>query len=467
MTTIYTGASSQIPTHHPGGRDRMQGEGDGKGAGRFEDAFEATRGGNGSARRAGSNGEREEAGQPSVEEHPAGQDRAMSAEGHGSTAGIDASKTHRHRFSGFGRQGDHGTQPDSDPIRGSQLGRSAKAQSKSPGDRVSGEAAGGDRVDDAATEAVSVSDYDGLLSLLTANDGATPDATAAASVGVASHATRSSQMRETGPDDSSSGAAGSPGRGEHHTAIAGSAEEAVMEEPVESGSTDRIFRLARSDGRGKPVDIAISGNGETTAPREPGGTPARVETVAVLDSRRYLGLAQTGNSTAVTAAIAQDPSWAAALMETADGPAAMTGKVVNTLKIQLHPIDLGTVTATLRLQGEALVVDLKVETGKAYRNLSDDQEAIVRALRGHGFTVDQVSVQLSSPSDRSGGAGQGDAQAQFSGQQQAREGNGRQGGGESRTSPNRGSDEGIVHDNGQAGGLDSTGQRRGTGGVYL
>lgn len=466
MTTIYTGASGQIPTHHPGGRERMQGEGDGKGAGRFEDAFEAAKGGNGSARRAASNGERREGGH-SVERQfePAGQDGAMSAEGRGSTSAIDDSKTHRHRFSAFGRQGDHGTQPEPDSIRGSQPGRSAKALSKPPGDRVRGEAASDNRVDDAATEAVSDSDYDGLLSLLTANDGAMPDATVAASTGASSLAT-GSRMGETGPEDSAPEAAGSPGRGDRPAAIAGSAHDAVMEEPVESGSADRIFRLARPDGRGKAVEIAISGNGETAAPREPVGTPARVEAVAVLDSRRYLGLAQTGNSTAVTAAIAQDPSWAAALMETADGPAAMTGKVVNTLKIQLHPIDLGTVTATLRLQGEALVVDLKVETGKAYRNLSDDQEAIVRALRGHGFTVDQVSVQLSSPSERSGGAGQGDPQAQFSGQQQAREGNGRQGGGESRT-PNRVSDEGIVHDNGQAGSLDSTGQRRGTGGVYL
>ena len=108
-----------------------------------------------------------------------------------------------------------------------------------------------------------------------------------------------------------------------------------------------------------------------------------------------------------------------------------------------------------------------METGKAYRNLSDEQDAIVKALRGHGFSIDQVSVQLTSASDRSGGAGQGDAQAQFSGQQQAREGSGRPNGGEPRYSGNAASNEGMAHDNGQAGSLDGSGQRRGTGGVYL
>lgn len=39
--------------------------------------------------------------------------------------------------------------------------------------------------------------------------------------------------------------------------------------------------------------------------------------------------------------------------------------MVNTLKIQMNPIDLGLVTATMRLAGDALNVDLKVETGAA------------------------------------------------------------------------------------------------------
>ena len=122
------------------------------------------------------------------------------------------------------------------------------------------------------------------------------------------------------------------------------------------------------------------------SPQRLAGRPAaRGETVTVVDARRYIGLAQTGNAAAVTGAITQDPEWAASLSATgglAPSEAAATGKVVNTLKIQMHPIELGLVTATLRLHGEELVVSLQVETGEAYRQLLDDKDTIVRALRG-------------------------------------------------------------------------------------
>ena len=463
MTTIYTGASNQVPTRHAGGREGMQGEDSGKGGGRFEDAFEGIAASGANASAPNRNGG--EDGRLPVDQHffsADGQETEIGAEARASASGrSDEAKAQPYRPLAFERQADHGTKPGPDANRGSRLELSAKAASKSPGGRDDGELAGDARDGDPT---VPTSDYDGLLSLLAANEAAKPDqidAATAASVPVATAPSgRPGRAREAGPGDAS-------GRGDRLAASSDTAEHAAMDEALEGSGADRIFRLARSDGRAKPIDMAISANGESATPKEPAGTAARIEAVTVLDSRRYLGLAQTGNSIAVTAAIAQDPSWAAALTEAADRSPDTTGKVVNTLKIQLHPIDLGTVTATLRLQGEALVVDLKVETGKAYRNLSDEQDAIVKALRGHGFSIDQVSVQLTSASDRSGGAGQGDAQAQFSGQQQAREGSGRPNGGEPRYSGNAASNEGMAHDNGQAGSLDGSGQRRGTGGVYL
>ncbi|SOC45393.1 chemotaxis protein MotD [Rhizobium subbaraonis] len=252
-------------------------------------------------------------------------------------------------------------------------------------------------------------------------------------------------------------------------AAAGMAPDAIADAPVAAddvagSDADQVFRLVRSDGRARPVEIAIGGNGDV-AVKEQGTPAAKIEAVTVLDSRRYLGLAPTGNASAVTSAIAHDPTLASALTAAQDDK---TGKVVNTLKIQLSPIDLGTVTATLRLQGEALTVDLKVETGKAYRNLSDDQDAIIKALRGHGFAVDQVSVQLTSSSDRSGSTGQGDPQAQFSGQQQAREGGGQQqGGNAARQADTKAFNEGTSYDYGQADGSSVANQSRGSGGVYL
>ncbi len=320
---------------------------------------------------------------------------------------------------------------------------------------------------------------DSLISLLTGEPAGqpatgTPPEVVAAAGGQAQAGQGGRTGQVAGGGDAAEAVPGMPGG---RAGAAAALPAGVSQDGTEAGApaadtagddADQIFRLVRSDGKATSVDITVGGKGEVTATSDQVRLPG-VETVAVLDSRRYLGLAQQGNITAVTAAIAQDPAWAAALAEQTDSAPDVTGKVVNTLKIQLQPIDLGTVTASLRLQGETLVVDLKVETGKAFRHLSDDQDAIVKALRGHGFSIDQVNVQMAPSSDRGGSAtGQGDSQAQFAGQQQAREGgSGRQQGGEPRQAAQTAFNEGPAHEYGQVDSLTSNDQRRPSGGVFL
>lgn len=62
------------------------------------------------------------------------------------------------------------------------------------------------------------------------------------------------------------------------------------------------------------------------------------------------------------------------------------------LKIQLHPAELGMVTATLRFAGEQLSIELQVENHEAYRRLTGDSDTIVNALRDLGYDIDRVSV---------------------------------------------------------------------------
>ncbi len=62
------------------------------------------------------------------------------------------------------------------------------------------------------------------------------------------------------------------------------------------------------------------------------------------------------------------------------------------LRIQLNPIDLGTVVATLNFAGDRLRVDIAVTTDAAHRRLSADRDAITRALGDLGFDVDQVDA---------------------------------------------------------------------------
>jgi chemotaxis protein MotD len=89
-------------------------------------------------------------------------------------------------------------------------------------------------------------------------------------------------------------------------------------------------------------------------------------------------------------------------------PAAHTADVVDhaqprtpwvqTLKVQLHPAELGPVTASLRLAGEQLEVDIRVESTEAYHRLHKDADIIVKAFRALGYEIDQVSIQQPSPS---------------------------------------------------------------------
>ena len=330
----------------------------------------------------------------------------------------------------------------------------------------------GDATDEAgSTESADVGVLLSLLAGTGGEQGQTIAAAAHAETGTKrASGVNSNEKRTDGRKDGNGAAAADKAS---HLAAADTAAGAEMAEAdADASDADQLFRLIRADGKGREVELSIGRGGEGAAASDTAKS-SRVETVTVLDARRYIGLADVGNSAAVTAAIKQDPEWASSLTAASaklDGEHAATGKVVNTLKIQMQPIDLGSVTATLRLNGDELVVSLQVETGEAYRQLSDDKDQIVKALRGHGFAVDQVSVQLSPQVDRSANTGQGGAQPQFGGQQQTHEGgNGRQGGGQQGAGDWNGfaSGEGLGNEQVSSGnGIAGTQSGR-TGGVYL
>jgi chemotaxis protein MotD len=185
-------------------------------------------------------------------------------------------------------------------------------------------------------------------------------------------------------------------------------------------TTAQTFRFVRADGRGGSLDMSISKGSDDTAQVDVKASGSgNAETVTVLDSRRYLGLAANSNATLVTGALAGDGEWSGAMQPgSALSNAASwtsTGKVVNTLKIQLHPNDLGEVTATMRLSGDQLSVDLKVQTSEAYRQLHADQSHMVDALRAQGYQVDSITVTLASSADQQSDSGK---QSGFQGQSQ-------------------------------------------------
>ncbi|RDL52883.1 hypothetical protein BLJAPNOD_04048 [Ensifer sp. M14] len=193
--------------------------------------------------------------------------------------------------------------------------------------------------------------------------------------------------------------------------------------------TDRLFRFARADGKGQAISMSISNDGER-ATVDAARSSAKAENVTVLEARRYLGISMNTNSTNVTSAIAGDAGFAQSLQHSAalGQPDAWTqaGKTLNTLKIQMHPIELGLVTATLRLKDDELQVELKVENADAFRQLRDDQSEMVKALRAQGFAVDQINVVFNSGGDASTGSGSSQQQAQAGqqGRERAEDGSG-------------------------------------------
>ncbi len=97
---------------------------------------------------------------------------------------------------------------------------------------------------------------------------------------------------------------------------------------------------------------------------------------------------------ALAGAIASDGGVAPALSASAGltqtaQPVAVASHL---LKIELHPAELGVVTANLRLSGGQLSIELKPENQEAHRRLSADSEALVKSLQGLGFSVDKITI---------------------------------------------------------------------------
>lgn len=170
------------------------------------------------------------------------------------------------------------------------------------------------------------------------------------------------------------------------------------DEPRASAADGDNVRVVSADGKGRAVDIQIAKTKSDDATNAQSAS-GKTDFVTVLESRRYLGFSTDSNAGALTSAIKSDSNWAQAIRE-ASISGSVGGTEVNTLKLQMHPEHLGNMTASLRLKGEELSVDVRVETVEAYRQLSNDQDGILRALKDQGFTIDQVTVQL-SPSAKS------------------------------------------------------------------
>lgn len=97
---------------------------------------------------------------------------------------------------------------------------------------------------------------------------------------------------------------------------------------------------------------------------------------------------------------------------------AQDGKVLQSIRIHLHPVELGAVDATLRISGDKISLALKVDRESTQLSLMRDSQAIQNALRMSGYQVDEVIIsgasqgqgsELGGQAMRNGGGEPGEA----------------------------------------------------------
>jgi len=170
-------------------------------------------------------------------------------------------------------------------------------------------------------------------------------------------------------------------------------DDGAMTLPKDQASTDPLAPPTKRAGPASKAIDAIKSATSSDQARQ-GSSAPRTEIVA---EQSFPAPAQNPISQTTSTlidAIAGDNSLRQAFSTPAAGAQAAGSVAVPThiLKIELHPAELGMVTASLRLSGEQLSIELKPETHEAYRRLAADSEAIVKSLRGLGFDVDKVAI---------------------------------------------------------------------------
>ncbi len=200
-------------------------------------------------------------------------------------------------------------------------------------------------------------------------------------------------------------------------------------------------------------------------PRDPVGAENRVK---VLAQQSFPAPAQS-----TSAALAQTLSASGALKFSPAAPlveaaqAQASAGPVHSLSLQLHPAELGMVTASLKFSGTQLTIELQVENADAYRTLTADSESLVKTLKSLGYDVERVTIlQPAATNTTQARTDAGTSEAARQGQGSGQPGAGASGNGNAGTGNQQpGSNGSAPH---QAGPQRAVGdQDRAGGGVYI
>lgn len=204
-----------------------------------------------------------------------------------------------------------------------------------------------------------------------------------------SRSARSTTAQESGPDFGQKPvkadmALDMPGRGDTKI-LPAKADEPTADSPL----PPQGWRPASAS---KASQQSQSTAQQTSA--KPSSSPTRME---VVSQQSFPAPAQNPigqTASALVEALASDNGVQQSFASASAGLQTTNSVAVPThvLKIELHPSELGSVTASLRLSGEQLSIEMKPETHEAYRRLTADSDAIVKSMRSLGFDVDKVTI---------------------------------------------------------------------------
>jgi len=111
------------------------------------------------------------------------------------------------------------------------------------------------------------------------------------------------------------------------------------------------------------------------------------------DAKSVLALTTPGKT--LVDAVRENSNWSKTMASASVSQAIATkpdGTVLQTLKVQLNPIDLGKIDLNLKIVQGTMQIDVRTETIEAYRNLSLDQNGLAETLRGMGLKVDALTI---------------------------------------------------------------------------
>lgn len=172
-----------------------------------------------------------------------------------------------------------------------------------------------------------------------------------------------------------------------------------MDNPTrQSGDVVSDLKSALRVGVDAPAATPADNGGDRFETIRPGGVAEwkgeRVNIVAQQNIPAPAAQPAASTASSLVAMLSGDAGWREAAATSFQPLAARPPlSSAHSLKLQLHPAELGMVTANLRLSGEHLTVELQVENQDAYQRLNADSEIIVKSMRALGLDIDKVTVQ--------------------------------------------------------------------------